>query len=148
MVNINCTLHPGFQTSVLVWGVRPGFQASVLVGGCTVATVVLFITVSLSPFSSLFHCRHFRQAEKCVAYAESLGVDTPGERKRETDARRALGAIRWDIHQLSAKASALDEKRWRWRYRELKAEEGQYGLGDSMDPLKVGLERVLAEGGD
>ena len=59
MVNLNCTLHPAFQASVLVGGVRPVFQASVLVGGCTVATVVLFIIVSLSPISSLFHCRQF-----------------------------------------------------------------------------------------
>ena len=59
-----------------------------------------------------------------------------------------MEAIRRDIHQLSARASALDEKRWRWRYREHKAEEEQYGLEESIDQLKVDLERVLAEGGD
>ena len=106
MVNINCTLHPAFQASVLVWGVRPVFQASVLVGGCTVATVVLFIIVSLSPISSLFHCRQFRQAEKCVAYAESLGVDTPGGNGSGGPMLdELLGAIRWDIRQLSAKGA-------------------------------------------
>ena len=88
------------------------------------------------------------EAEEWVADVESLGVDTPEERKRESDARQALEAIRRDIHQLSAKASALDEKRWRWRYREHKAEEEQYGLEENIDQLKADLERVLAEGGD
>ena len=75
-------------------------------------------------------------------------MDTPRERKRESDARQALEAIRRDIHQLSTRASALDEKRWLWRYREHESEEGQYGLEESIDQLKVDLERGLAEGGD
>ena len=59
-----------------------------------------------------------------------------------------MEAIRREIRQLSVKASALDEKRWRWRFREHKAEEEQYELEDSIDKLKAALERVLAEGGD
>ena len=88
------------------------------------------------------------EAEEWVADVESLGVDSPGERKRENDARQALEAIRRDIRQLSAKASALDDKRWRWRFREHKAAEEQYELEDCIDKLKVALERVLVEGGD
>ena len=88
------------------------------------------------------------EAEEWVSDVESLGVDTPRERKRESDARQALEAIRRDIQQLSARASALDEKRWLWRYREHEFEDGQYGLEESIDQLKVDLERVLAEGGD
>ena len=59
-----------------------------------------------------------------------------------------MEAIRREIRQLSVKASALDEKRWRWRFEEHKAEEEQYELGDRIDKLKAALERVLAEGGD
>ena len=88
------------------------------------------------------------EAEEWVADVENLGVDTPEERKRERNARQSLEAIRREIHQLSARASALDEKRWRWRYREHKAEEEQYKLEENIERLKVDLEAVLAEGGD
>ena len=88
------------------------------------------------------------EAEEWVADVESLGVDTPRERKRESNAREALETIRKEIRQLSARARALDEKRWLWRHREHKFEDGQYGLEESIDQLKVDLERVLLEGSD
>ena len=115
MVNINCTLHPAFQASVLVGGGAPRLPGERSRGGvhrrhCRsfhhCFTVANFITVSLSPISSLFHCRQFRQAEKCVAYAESLGVDTPGGNGSGGPMLdELLGAIRWDIRQLSAKGA-------------------------------------------
>ena len=51
------------------------------------------------------------EAEEWIADVENLGVDTPEERKRERErnARQALEAIMREIHQLSARASALDE---------------------------------------
>ena len=88
------------------------------------------------------------EAEEWVADVESLGIDTPRERKRESNAREALVTIRKEIHQLSARARALDEKRWLWRQKEHHFEEGQYGLEESIDQLKVDLERVLSEGAD
>jgi hypothetical protein len=37
-----------------------------------------------------------------------------------------------EIRQLSARACALDEKRWRWRLEEHKAEDRQYELEENM----------------
>ena len=83
-----------------------------------------------------------------VADVESLGVDTPKEKKREIDAREALAVTQREIRQLSARARALDEKRWLWRQKEHQFEEGQYGLEESIDQLKEDMERVLSEGAD
>ena len=88
------------------------------------------------------------EAEGWVADVESLGVKTPREKKRESNAREALAAIRKEIRQLSARAHALDEKRWLWRQKEHQFEEGQYVLEESIDQLKEDMERVLSEGAD
>jgi chromosome segregation ATPase len=88
------------------------------------------------------------ETEEWVAEVENLGGETPEERKRKRNARQALEAIMREIHQLSARASALDEKRWRWRYEEHKAEDGQYEIGENIERLKADLEAVLAGGGD
>ena len=53
-----------------------------------------------------------------------------------------------EIRQLSARASALDEKRWRWRYEEHKAEDEQYKIEENIERLKADLEAVLAGGSD
>ena len=53
-----------------------------------------------------------------------------------------------EIRQLSARACALDEKRWRWRSEELKAEDGQYKLEENIERLRAELEAILARGCD
>ena len=53
------------------------------------------------------------ETEEWVAEVEILGTDSTGKSQRENNARQALEAIRREIRQLSVKASALDEKRWR-----------------------------------
>jgi chromosome segregation ATPase len=88
------------------------------------------------------------ETEEWIAEGENLGGGTPEERKRKTNARQALEAIMREIRQLSARACALDEKRWRWRSEELKAEDGQYKLEENIERLRAELEAVLARGCD
>ena len=88
------------------------------------------------------------EAEEWVADVALLGVDTLREKKRENDAQMVLQTIRKEIIQLTVRVRALDEKRWLWRYREHSCEDGQYELEESIDQLKMDLERVLSEGCD